>query len=126
MTEQSNQREATVAVLTRDLFFGMRIRNALRQLGYVTLLKKSEAEFAEAMDAPECALGFVDFNAEVDWDTIGKIVEAQPDIAVIAFGPHTDTDAFRQARETGVTRVVSNGAFSKQLADLVERYTKRS
>jgi hypothetical protein len=114
-----------VLVLTRDLFFGMRIRNALRQLGYHTDIRKTEEDFEAAALDSAAALAFVDFNAEVDWSSIERIVAADPGLAVIAFGAHTDVDAFRRAREAGVTRVISNGAFSQQLPELVERYARR-
>ncbi len=125
MSDQPDNVRLSVAILTRDLFFGMRIRNALKQLGYVTLLTKSEAEFAEAMTRTACALGIIDFNGEVAWDTITRAIDVRPDVAVIAFGAHTDTEAFRRAREAGVTRAISNSAFSQQLPDLVERYAQQ-
>ncbi|HEV2129139.1 MAG TPA: hypothetical protein VGR22_11015 [Thermomicrobiales bacterium] len=125
MSHQSGDTQPSVAVLTRDLFFGMRIRSVLKQLGYAALLKKTETEFAEATGNTGCALGLIDFNGEVNWDAISPAIEARPDLAVIAFGAHTDTEAFRMARKARVTRVISNGAFSQQLPDLVERYAQR-
>ncbi len=118
--------EPRVLVLTRDLFFGMRIRNALRQLGYRTDIRKTEADFAEPTSGSPAALALVDFNGDVDWTVIQRVVSADPELPVIAFGAHTDTDAFRRARESGVTRVISNGAFSQQLPDLIERYARRT
>jgi hypothetical protein len=112
-----------VAVLSRDLFFGMRIRNALRQMGYATVLAKTEADFTGALDDATVVLGLVDFNAPVDWPSLSPTMAAEH-VPVIAFGPHTDTDGFRRAREAGVTRVISNGAFSQQLPDLVTRYAR--
>lgn len=122
MTDHPTEPHPIVAVLSRDLFFGMRIRNALRQMGYTTDLRKREPDLAASLDAGGCVLAFVDFNDEVDWDAIAKIIVGHPDIPVIAFGPHTDVDGFKAARAAGATRVISNGAFSQQLPDLVERY----
>jgi DNA-binding NarL/FixJ family response regulator len=110
--------------LSRDLFFGMRIRNALKQMGYVPELRKSEVELDEVMTSPECVLALVDFNDEVNWNAIREIVEGHPGTAVIAFGPHTDVEGFKAAREAGATRVISNGAFSQQLPELVQRYAR--
>lgn len=107
-----------VIVLSRDLFFGMRIRTALRQMGYTTVLAETEAAWAAAL-AAGAALALVDFNAPVDW---AALEPSGAPVPVIAFGPHTDTEGFRQARAAGVSRVISNGAFSQQLPDLVARY----
>lgn len=107
-----------VIVLSRDLFFGMRIRTALRQMGYTTVLAETEADWAAAL-AAGAALALVDFNAPVDW---AALEPSGAPVPVIAFGPHTDTEGFRQARAAGVSRVISNGAFSQQLPDLVARY----
>jgi hypothetical protein len=41
---------------------------------------------------------------------------------VLAFGPHMDVEAFRAAKDAGVTRVVSNSQFHRNMANLIERY----
>jgi hypothetical protein len=45
-------------------------------------------------------------------------------VPVVAFGSHTDVDGFRAAKAAGVARVVSNGEFSRSLADLVAKYAR--
>ncbi len=125
MTIDNDLSARTVVVLTRDLFFGMRIRNTLKQLGYVMLLQNSEDAFKTKLGESESTLALVDFNTDVDWDTVSDAIESYPGTAVIAFGPHTDTEGFRRAREAGVARVISNGAFSQHMSDLVERYANR-
>ena len=111
-----------VVVLSQDLFFGMRIRNALKQMGYTTLLENSEDAVAERLRSASAALALIDFNNPVAWEKIGAIVAEHPDLAILAFGPHTDVGAFRSAKEAGITRTISNGAFSEQLPDLIDRY----
>lgn len=125
MIDHAAASKPSIAVLSRDLFFGMRIRNALRQLGYAALLRKSVTELVEVMGSPECVLALVDFNDEVDWEAVRKTSERRPDIPVIAFGAHTDVEGFKLARGAGATRVISNGAFSQQLPDLIERYARK-
>ena len=128
MTEQTGidpaRKLPRVAVLSRDLFFGMRIRNALKQMGYTTLLKKTEAELDSELSGEPAALVLIDFNNEVDWVTIAETIAAHSDVPVIAFGSHTDTESFRAARQAGASRVISNGAFTQQLPDLVEKYAR--
>lgn len=115
-----------VAVLSSDLFFGMRIRTVLRQLGYAVALAQDAAAFTNHLQrGDQCAvLGLIDFNRPVDWKALkGAIATGIP---MIAFGPHTDVDGFRAARASGVARTVANGEFSNSLADLVTRYARTS
>ncbi|HYH12438.1 MAG TPA: hypothetical protein VD789_08810 [Thermomicrobiales bacterium] len=129
MTESTAQETAhslpRVVVLSRDLFFGMRIRNALKQMGFATVIRKSEAELDDELAGGSAALALIDFNSPVDWTLVSGTIAAHGDLPVVAFGSHTDTEAFRLAREAGVTRVIANGAFSQQLPDLIERYARR-
>jgi hypothetical protein len=117
--------QPTIAVLSRDVFFGMRIRAALTHLGYALALVKTEAELAEAMEAsPDLAM--VDFNTPIDWDAVAAAIAAHPDVSAIAFGAHTDVKGFRAAKEAGVARIVANRAFSQQLPDLIARDAQTS
>jgi hypothetical protein len=113
-----------VAVLSPDLFFAMRIRTSLRQLGYTVTIAAGAGAFVEALAVPAEApvLGIVDFNAPVDWDGLGPAMTG--DVPVIAFGPHTDVAGFRAARAAGAARVVSNGEFSRTLPVLAKRHAR--
>lgn len=126
MTDPSAQEAADslprVIVLSRDLFFGMRIRNALKQMGFATVIRKSEVDLDAELASEPAALVLIDFNTAVEWLQVSDTIAAYSGIPVIAFGPHTDTEAFQSARNAGVTRVISNGAFSQQLPELVKKY----
>ena len=116
------QQRCLVAVLSRDLFFGMRIRTSLRSLGYVVAIAQDAPAFAAHLvqgDQRAC-LGIVDFNFPVDWPAVRDSV--RQGVPIIAFGPHTDVEGFRAAKLAGVRRVVSNGEFSRSLPDLAQRY----
>jgi hypothetical protein len=111
-----------VAVLSRDLFFGMRIRTSLRALGYVVAIAQDAPAFGAHLvqgDQRAC-LGIVDFNFPVDWPAVRNAI--RQGVPIIAFGPHTDVEGFRAAKLAGVRRVVSNGEFSRSLPDLAQRY----
>ena len=111
----------SVAALSRDVFFGMRIRTVLKQLGYEMKLCKTETELVEA--APGAMTALVDFNMPVDWDALRPILgSATP---IVAFGSHTNVDGFRAAKAAGVTRVVSNGEFSRKLPGLLNQYWRK-
>ena len=47
-----------------------------------------------------------------------------PGVPVLAFGSHLDVDGRRAAKAAGVTRVLSNGDFHRDMVPLVQRYAK--
>ena len=125
MNEADTSSQPAIAVLSRDIYFGMRIRAALKQLGYTMALVKSETELPDALAASP-ALALVDFNTPIDWDAIAAAIEAHPGVAAVAFGAHTDVEGFQRAKAAGVARVVANRSFSQQLPDLIARYAKHT
>lgn len=113
----------TVCALSRDVFFGMRIRTVLQNLGYDMVSCKTEDELVIA--APTADIALVDFNQGVDWPALQPVLAGTT--PVIAFGAHTNVEGFRAAKSAGVTRVVSNGEFSRRLPSLLTQYgTPRS
>jgi len=126
MSDQgNNEQRVPVVVLSRDLFFGMRIRTTLRGMGYTGILTQDAATFTQHLTDPKAmpVLGLVDFNQPVDWNELATAIATE--IPILAFGAHTDVEGFRAAKEAGVTRVLANGAFSKTLPDLLEKYAIR-
>lgn len=115
-----DNKSAAVCALSQDVFFGMRIRTVLQNLGYTLRLAKNETELLTAAEGADIAL--VDFNKPVDWEVLRPILDG--DIPVIAFSSHTNIEGFRAAKEAGVTRVVSNGEFSRSLPALMEKYRR--
>jgi len=111
-----------VAVLSRDLFFGMRIRTSLRQLGYAVAIAQDVPTFSRHLSNGDqrANLGIVDFNFPVDWPAVAALDPFG--VPLIAFGPHKDVDGFRAARAAGVTRTVANGEFSRSLPELARKY----
>lgn len=112
-----------VVVLSPDLFFGMRVRTSLRQLGYVVAIAKDPESFRALVsdDGDRVVLALVDFNTPVDWTKLNNALSAG--IPVVAFGPHTDVEGFRAAKAAGAARVVSNGEFSRSLPALAKRHS---
>lgn len=114
-----------VVVLNRDLFFGVQIGNVLRGLGYrVTFMSETAAFAAHLRSArPAPVLGIIDMSAGVNWGELGAMI-ADPTVAtpVLAFGSHLDVEGRRAAKRAGVTRLVSNGEFHRDMVKLVRRY----
>lgn len=109
-----------IVTLSRDVFFGMRVRTILRQLGVDLVLTKDEAATVEAVSDGATMLALVDFNQPVDWAALAPLISSE--VPVVAFGSHTDVEGFRTAKAAGVDRVVSNGEFSRNLPSLIEKY----
>lgn len=121
-TPQRPTQAGLVVVLSRDLFFGMRIRTSLRQLGYTVAIAQDVPTFTSHLvnGDQRASLGIVDFNFPVEWDQVATAMNRG--IPVLAFGPHKDVEGFKAAKRAGVTRVVANGEFSRSLPELARRY----
>jgi hypothetical protein len=113
-----------IVVLNRDLFFGVKIGNQLKALGYEVLFAKETAGFASRLrEDPRPVLGVIDMNAGVDWEAVSPLMgDDGPGAPVLAFGSHLDVDGRRAAKAAGVTRVLSNGDFHRDMVALVRRY----
>jgi hypothetical protein len=122
----TNQKGSTpkgqVAVLSQDLFFGMRIRTVLRQLDYDVAIQKDIPAFERGLTS--AVLGLVDFNQPVAWNELQASIASG--VPIIAFGSHTDIEGFRAAKAAGVTRVTSNGEFSRSLPELAAKYASKT
>jgi hypothetical protein len=123
-SDQPAPHAAAIAVYSRDLFFGMRIRTVVRQLGYAATISQEVvsliAHVAREDDPP--ILVVVDFNQPVEWADLAPVLASG--VPVVAFGAHTDVEGFRAAKAAGVARVVSNGEFSRNLGGLVAKYAR--
>ena len=128
-TPEETPTRGQVVVLNRDLFFGVRIADTLRTAGYVVAIVPTSQIFAERLrtSAPPAVLGIVDLGAGPDWDLLRPLL-ADPTVPtpVLAFGPHKDVAAMRAAKAAGVTRLVANSEFHRDLLGLVERYARPS
>ncbi len=114
-----------IVVLNRDLFFGVRIGNGLRGLGYEVTFAPDAPAFATAVRAatPPAVLGIVDLSAGPDWAAIAALTADHAVVTpVLVFGAHKDVEGLRAAKSAGVTRVVSNGDFHRDTAGIVARY----
>ena len=124
--QENNEQRGIVVVLSRDLFFGMRIRTTLRGMGYCGVLTQDTTTFTRHLTDTNAApvLGLIDFNQPVDWNELAPAIATE--VPILAFGAHTDIEGFRTAKEAGVTRVLANGAFSRTLPGLLEKYARRA
>ncbi|MGH2614412.1 MAG: hypothetical protein ACRDJC_04175 [Thermomicrobiales bacterium] len=115
-------------VLNRDLMFGSRIRNALRVLALEARFVPDTGRFVAALaaDPEQTAIGIVDMNGPVAWDTLKDALAGTANAPpTLAFGPHVDAESRRAAKAAGVSRIVSNGQFHRETVPLIDRYRRR-
>jgi hypothetical protein len=115
--------------LNRDVFFGVRLRNLAKELGYDLKLVPTSNGVASALEteAARTALVVIDMNAvgtEVDWQALESALAAYPLVPSLGFGSHTDVETRRDAKRAGLTRIVSNGEFHRDAASLIQRYAR--
>jgi hypothetical protein len=123
--DSESEQRPVVIVLNRDLFFGVKIADAARTLGYRTTFVKDAGQLASQIDAAACVLGIIDISAVDDWEVIGLAARGSA-APVLAFGPHTDVAGMRAAKSAGAVRTIANGEFHRRTADLISRYASPS
>ena len=115
--------------LNRDVFFGVKLRNLAKELGYDMVLVPGAKQLATALEEKhaKAALIIIDTNViheAVDWEHVTQILRDYPAVPSLAFGSHTDADTLRAAKSAGLTRVTSNGDFHMNAASLIQRYAR--
>jgi CheY-like chemotaxis protein len=111
-----------------DLFFAARIGETARQLGVtVDFASSAQAVLEKLSGAP--ALVILDLGA-VALEPIGLIAKLKADPAlrtarVVGFVNHERTDLIEQARGAGCDEVVTRGAFTKGLPDMLAALSSR-
>jgi hypothetical protein len=122
MISGTSSADRRIAVLNRDLFFGVRLKQLGASLGYVVEIVPDAARFIQLLQNEQVVLGIIDINASPDWSVIAGDPHAAARPPILAFGPHLDVEGLRAAKASGVTRVVSNGQFHRDPAALISRY----
>jgi CheY-like chemotaxis protein len=110
-----------VLLLVSDLFFGVKIADGLRQLGYP--IREVATADALLVAAAEGVSGIIiDTQVRQDWQRAVQTLKAEPQTAatrVLAFAPHIDIEATRAAVAAGCDRIVTRGKLAAELPDLL-------
>jgi hypothetical protein len=121
--EEAADARGTIVALIPDLFFSVTVRNAIRRLGFESRIVRSADELTEAIAHVAPVLAISDLAAirgELDWEAIEGIVA--DGVPTLVFGAHKDVEGLRRAKQAGVTRVISNGQFHREMPAIIERY----
>ena len=125
--EQHSDEGGPVLLLIPDVFFAVTVRNTVRRIGYDPHIVKVTEDLIVAAGEHQAVLAVIDLAAvrsETEWDDIGELVTGG--LPVLVFGSHKDVDGLRAAKSAGVTRVVSNGQFHREMPELIQRYALAS
>jgi CheY-like chemotaxis protein len=110
-----------VLLLVSDLFFGVKLADGSRQLGYpVREVATADALLAAAAQGASAII--IDTQVRQDWQRAVQTLKANPQTAairVLAFAPHIDVEATRAAVAVGCDRIVTRGKLAAELPDLL-------
>ena len=115
MTAEEHASPAVVGYVVRDLFFQVRITEALRRLGMIGRRVDSTASI-EALDGMVVDLSLPSSR----WQPLIEAAKATQ-VPVLAFGSHMDQQKWQQAKAAGAGRVVANSQMTERLPELIRR-----
>ena len=118
-----------LVALNRDVFFGVRLRNLAKELGFDLVLAPNVEGVDRALRERHqtVALIVIDMNVlnvALDWEPLGAVLAAYPELPSLGFGSHTDVETRRSAKRAGLTRIVANSEFHRDAAALIQRYAR--
>jgi CheY-like chemotaxis protein len=99
---------ATVLLVGVDLFFRGKLEG---------LLPGHHLTTVDSVDPPDCVVADI---ARVDPD---EVADAYPDVPILGFTNHTDTEGLRRAHAAGFDQVVAKSALVERVKELVEELT---
>jgi DNA-binding NtrC family response regulator len=125
MSSKTTKERGVIIAVIKDVFFGITVRNTIKRLNYEPQMIKSAQRLMDTVAVYDPSLVIVDLQVIEDesaWDFITATREL--DVPVLVFGPHKDVEGLRAAKQAGVSRVVANSQFHREMPILIERYVK--
>ncbi len=111
----------TCLLLTSDLIFSSRIQQAANHAHVDCIIAKDETSMHAGL-VRNPTLVFVDLEAlgEQSDSSIKTVRQTLPQVRIIAFGSHVQTDLLSAAKEAGADFVLARSAFVQQLPTLLQ------
>lgn len=109
---QETEGALPVLLFYDNLMFGIQLQNMVRQVGLRHITTKPGTPL------PDGSLLVVDIDARSDWDSAIREATTR-NIPIVAFGPHTNAEARRRAKEAGASRVLANGNLTRDLPTIL-------
>ncbi len=106
---------STVVALVKDLLLGSNIVAAARGAGVSFKVVRDPARLSESAGV----LLLVDLQLPGALQAATAWMSASPGRRVVGFSAHTDTQAMLDAQEAGLTQVLTRGAFTAGLPEIL-------
>lgn len=118
---------ADVVALLDDIFFQAKVAEAAKHLGVELKMCTSSDAFAAEISSGQPKLIIVDLNARSNpLDAIATGRANAPDVPLIAFLSHVQTDLAEKARAAGCAEVMPRSKFTRDLATILARAKSHS
>jgi len=102
-----------------DLFFQMKLAETAKQLGVEAKVASNAESLLQLLD-PLPALVIVDLNARSSpLDAVRRLRAAQPNLRVVGFLSHVQTDLAAKAQSAGFDEVMPRSKFSLHLPQIL-------
>jgi DNA-binding NtrC family response regulator len=113
-------------VLAQNLFFLPRIMTAAKHSGLIMKLTNTESDFWKAYDSQTPALVLVDLEGDPEvWPKVLEELQSKGvEINLVAYGPHSDVEGMKLAKQLGCDPVLSKGEFSRDMQKMMARYAE--
>jgi CheY-like chemotaxis protein len=99
---------ATILLVGVDLFFRGKLEG---------LLTGHRLTTSDSLHAPDCVIADI---ARIDPD---EVADAYPDVPILGFTNHTDTEGLRRAHAAGFDQVVAKSALGERAQAFVDELT---
>jgi CheY-like chemotaxis protein len=110
-------------LVSRDLFFASKITGTAAELGFRVAVEGNIAAALTKAADPSCRCVILDLTlADVKVPDLLAALPAASRPAVIAFGPHVQTERLEEARAAGCDEVFPRSKFSASLVSILTRY----
>ncbi len=109
-----------ILALVPDLFFGARLSDSSRSLGYELQRVSSHPALLTALQESKPALVIVDLSTGTEG--LQEIANQAAPARLVAFGPHVDTESRQSALNAGFHEVVPNSRLAREGAALIARH----
>lgn len=118
--------ERRALLLDPDLFFAVKVSATLKRMGMETTIVRQMSEWTRQLAVGGYSIALVNLAARgvAGNDAIsGARLAGLP---IIAYGPHSDTEAQAQARTAGASRVIANSKLATDLPRIIEQTLQRA
>ncbi|MDP9383112.1 MAG: hypothetical protein M3Q29_23825 [Chloroflexota bacterium] len=111
--------EKRILALAPDIFFGVRLADSARSLGYELRRVATLDALLEELSRSNPALVVVDLSTGTG--RLEEVAINAGDARLVAFGPHVDAESRQAAKDAGFHEVVPNSRLAREGAALLAR-----